>query len=113
MESIKHILPKIYELADNDKEYLLELRQLYLNFFSNLIIQYENLLKEEKKKELSVMIHKIKPAMQYLHLQKLEDLLNEGVLMLKNTTNSTEKMNENIKKVIIFCEEALKEIHKI
>ncbi len=113
MESIKNILSKIYELADNDKEYLLELKQLYHNFFTNLIIQYDELLRNQKTKDLSLLIHKIKPAMQYICLKDLEKLLNDGILMLKNANHSPEKINENIQKVVWICEGSLIEVNKI
>lgn len=114
MEVTKNVLSKIKELADDDKEYLLELKQLYINFFTNLMNEYGELFKNQKSKELSVMIHKIKPAMQYVDLYDLEELLNDGLFMVQNPISYVEKKaDENIKEVINICEDSLIKINQI
>lgn len=114
MESTKNILSKIKELADGDITYLRELKQLYINFFTNLMNEYSPLCKEKKAKELSVMIHKVKPAMQYIDLYELEELLNDALFMVQNPISYVEqKIDENIKEVIKICQESLQKVHQL
>jgi hypothetical protein len=103
---------KMMILADNDQDYLVELKTLYIDFFKNLMEEYPRLLTEQNFKDLRVFLHKIKPAVKYLELNLLENLLNQGILMLKNTNYEISQAENIIKDIIIICQKSLEKLQE-
>ena len=101
-------LSVLEEMVGGDKQVMYSLLVEYRDEFIEQTSELKLMIQQNHYEELPIVIHKIKPAVSYLGLKELSDLLDKR----ESKTRSISERSFFVEEIVSQLEWALKEIDK-
>ncbi len=109
--ALHYNLAKVYEISENDKEFVLQIANLFVTEIPSDLVFLKQGINEKDYKKAYSYAHKIKPTLDLLGMT----VAHEEILVIENWTKHEGKRKEIIetfKNIEIRIEKAIKEISK-
>ena len=109
--AINYNLSKVYELSDNDTEFVMQIISLFVTEVPQDLIQIEQGIKDKEHKQVYAYAHKIKPTLDLLGMT----MAYEEILQVEAWTRSEGKKKEieaTFESIQNQVNKAIKEIKK-
>ncbi len=109
--AINYNLSKVYELSDNDTEFVMQIISLFVTEVPQDLIQIEQGIKDKEHKQVYAYAHKIKPTLDLLGMT----MAYEEILQVEAWTRAEGKKKEigaTFESIQNQVNKAIKEIKK-